>query len=480
MMLQKKCTILHGTFFLQRAVAERTETMGLIQDLAGIYEQSCIEYEQGRAETFRVIERFGADGGETQNRGLWAYGDNAAFMHWLLAARGLGGKVQLIYADPPFFSKANYEAVAEIPLAEGRRIRHRAYADVWAAGMESYLKMLCVRLLAMRDLLADEGTIWVHLDWHSVHYVKILLDEIFGDRNFVNEIIWQYKSGGSSKRHFARKHDTILVYGKTPKYYLELPKEKSYNRGMKPYRFKGIAEFCDEQGWYTMVNMKDVWNIDMVGRTSAERTGYATQKPEALLLRILEAGSRPGDLVCDFFGGSGTLGAAAGKSGRRWICCDSGAPALAGAVKRFQKGGLAVDVAADAADDTLMPKRCAACAPAAVTATLQTEQLLHSENCRVTVRLLDYRLQALPETLRRSARTDTEAALAEDAISLLDYWCIDDQYDGEVFCARYFAARSKGDLALSMSWEARLQSLQTTQILVKAVDVFGNTAFYRL
>lgn len=137
-------------------------------------------------------------------------------MHWLLAARGLGGKVQLIYADPPFFSKANYEAVAEIPLAEGRRIRHRAYADVWAAGMESYLKMLCVRLLAMRDLLADEGTIWVHLDWHSVHYVKILLDEIFGDRNFVNEIIWQYKSGGSSKRHFARKHDTILVYGKRP------------------------------------------------------------------------------------------------------------------------------------------------------------------------------------------------------------------------------------------------------------------------
>ena len=229
-----------------------------------------------------------------------------------------------------------------------------------------------------------------------------------------------------------------------------------------------------------MVNMKDVWNIDMVGRTSAERTGYATQKPEALLLRILEAGSRPGDLVCDFFGGSGTLGAAAGKSWRRWICCDSGAPALAGAVKRFQKEGLAVDVAADAADDTLMPKRCAACAPAAVTATLQTEQLLHSENCRVTVRLLDYRLQALPETLRRSARTDTEAALAEDAISLLDYWCIDDQYNGEVFCARYFAARSKGDLALSMSWEAHLQSLQTTQIMVKAVDVFGNTAFCRL
>ena len=192
-----------------------------------------------------------------------------------------------------------------------------------------------VRLLYMRDLLADEGTIWVHLDWHSVHYVKILLDEIFGDRNFINEIIWQYKSGGSSKKHFARKHDNILVYGKSSKYYLKLPKEKSYNRGLKPYRFKGVEEFCDDIGWYTMVNMKDVWSIDMVGRTSGERTGYATQKPEALLARIIEAASCEGDIVGDFFCGSGTLAAAASKLGRRWICCDSSPVALASCIKRF-------------------------------------------------------------------------------------------------------------------------------------------------
>ena len=114
------------------------------------------------------------------------------------------------------------------------------------------------------------------------------------EKNFVNEIIWTYKSGGSSKKHFARKHDTILVYSKTDKYYLSLPKEKSYNRGLKPYRFKGVEEFQDETGWYTMVNMKDVWNIDMVGRTSAERTGYATQKPEALLSSLRNRPPRRG------------------------------------------------------------------------------------------------------------------------------------------------------------------------------------------
>ena len=170
--------------------------MGLIQHLAEIYEQSRIEYEQQKSGAFRLIERLEAGNGEKEERGvgMLAYGDNAACMRWLLSEKELDGKVQLIYLDPPFFSKANYEAIAEIPMmsdkdakagsesekatAKTRRVRHRAYEDVWETGMEAYLRMLCVRLLYMRDLLADEGTIWVHLDWHSVHYVKILLDVI--------------------------------------------------------------------------------------------------------------------------------------------------------------------------------------------------------------------------------------------------------------------------------------------------------------
>lgn len=331
--------------------------MSLINEFSKITEASRAEYENAAAGEFRADEAVREilrtrhavnDGSEPQeNGGVLAFGDNLSFMKYLLDGCDMKGRVKLIYIDPPFFSKANYEASLRMKEESGcsekrggeeNKIRHLAYKDVWEQGMEEYLTMLTSRLMFMRELLADDGTIWVHLDWHSVHYVKILMDEIFGDTNFINEIIWQYKSGGSSKTHFARKHDNILVYGKTKKYYLKLPKEKSYNRGLKPYRFKGVEEFCDEVGWYTMVNMKDVWSIDMVGRTAKERTGYATQKPEALLNRIIEAGSCEGDIVADFFCGSGTLGASASKLGRRWICSDSSAVAAAACVKRFLDG----------------------------------------------------------------------------------------------------------------------------------------------
>ena len=161
--------------------------------------------------------------------------------------------------------------------------------------------MLASRLLLMRELLSDDGVLCLHLDWHASHYARVLLDEIFGSENFVNEIIWNYKSGGSTNKRFSRKHDNILIYSRTKKFKFRPQKEKSYNRGFKPYRFKGVEEFQDDIGWYTMVNMKDVWSIDMVGRTSAERTGYATQKPKQLINRIIEAFTDEGDIVADVF-----------------------------------------------------------------------------------------------------------------------------------------------------------------------------------
>lgn len=201
-------------------------------------------------------------------------GDNMTVMKSLLLQKEMAGKVQMIYIDPPFYSKSNYDAVIK---AGDENIKYHAYDDKWEQGISAYLKMLTARLYLMRDLLADTGLLWLHLDWHVVHYAKILMDEIFGEKNFVNEIIWNYKSGGTSKKHFSRKHDTILVYAKSRRYQFYPLQEKSYNRGYKPYRFKGVREYEDDLGWYTMVNMKDVWNIDMVGRTSKERTGYATQ-----------------------------------------------------------------------------------------------------------------------------------------------------------------------------------------------------------
>ena len=256
-----------------------------------------------------------------------------------LLAGGYGSAFSLIYIDPPFFTRSSFNASVNVRGADGasHKVHHLAYDDKFDRNLEYYIQNMTARLLVMRDLLADDGLMWVHLDWHSSHYIKLVLDELMGEKNFVNEIIWCYKSGGSGKRHFARKHDTILVYSKTPGYYIDIPSEKSYNRDYKPYRFKGVKEYQDEDGWYTLVNMKDVWNIDMVGRTSAERTGYATQKPLELMRRIIEASTREGDLVGDFFCGSGSLLEAAHLLGRKWMGCDSEELAAAMTRRRLKK-----------------------------------------------------------------------------------------------------------------------------------------------
>jgi len=267
------------------------------------------------------------------------YGDNLLVMQGLLAGdnssglESLRGKIDLIYIDPPFDSKADYRTKIKLPNIDINQkptiIEQFAYADTWKDGTVSYLKMIYPRLVLMRELLSERGSIYVHIDWHVGHYVKILLDDIFGKGNFVNEIVWNYKSGGVSKEYFARKHDNIYFFAKNSnnKVFNNL-KEKSYNRDFKPYRFKGIEEFKDDQGWYTFVNMKDSWNIDMVGRTSKERINYATQKPEKLLERIIKASSNEDSIVADFFGGSGTTAVVAERLGRRWISTDIGKPSI--------------------------------------------------------------------------------------------------------------------------------------------------------
>ena len=273
--------------------------------------------------------------------GRIAVGDNLDYMLRLLKHEGMAEKIQMIYVDPPFFSNASYQASVQIEserLGRSPVLKAGAFDDKWGGDLEAYLEMLAVRFMLMRELLNETGCLWVHLDWHGSHYVKMMLDEIFGEDRFVNEVIWTYKSGGSSKRAFAKKHDTLLFYSKSPHYKFRPRKEKSYNRERKPYRFKGVEEFQDEGGWYTMVNMKDVWSIDMVGRTSHERMGYATQKPEKLLQRVVECCTDPGDLCADFFAGTGTLGAACAALGRRWIMCDEGRVSAADMILRMASG----------------------------------------------------------------------------------------------------------------------------------------------
>ncbi len=268
------------------------------------------------------------------------YGDNLLVMQALLNGDpstrlpSMRGMIDLIYIDPPFDSKADYRTKISLPGTavdlKPTVLEQFAYSDMWKDGTVSYLRNLYPRLCLMKELLSERGSIYVHLDWHVCHYVKILMDEIFGKENFINEIIWCYKSGGVGNSAFAKKHDNILFYRKNATDYIfHILKEKSYNSDLKKYGFKSAKElqFQDDIGWYTLVNCKDYWNIDMVGRSSEERINYATQKPEALLERIIKASSNEDSIVADFFAGSGTTGAVAEKLGRRWVMSDLGKPA---------------------------------------------------------------------------------------------------------------------------------------------------------
>jgi DNA modification methylase len=276
--------------------------------------------------------------------GAFLLGDNVPIMA-ALAGEMLAGRRKaagLVYMDPPYFTNKDHLARVRVETEDGAAFVHLpAFRDKWkeeaVSGIDAYLRMLALRLVAARELLADDGCLWLHLDRRAVHYAKVICDEIFdGPDHLINEVVWTYKSGGSSKRRFANKHDTLLYYAKNKKKYKFFPlEEKSYNRALKPYRFKGVKEYRDDFGWYTVVNMKDVWEIPMVGRTAGERTGYATQKPEALLERIVLACTEAGDLCIDPFCGSGTLAAVCQKHDRPWIGIDENPLALELAAKRL-------------------------------------------------------------------------------------------------------------------------------------------------
>lgn len=298
------------------------------------------------------------DGGSWMNR--LVYGDNLLTMQALLAGDpqtglpSLRGKVDLIYIDPPFDSKADYRTPITLPNTSFSQkptvIEQFAYADTWEEGTISYLKMIYPRLVLMKELLSERGSIYVHIDWHIGAYMKIILDDIFGKDMFRNELVWTYFGfKRSTTKKFPQKHDVIYSYTKNNEYV--------WNTQYKPHSAEYIKRFKKDKngrlyrddvnptGGGTRVIYLDevkgdivdsVWeDIPPVNPVAKERVGYATQKPEALLERIIKASSNEGDLVCDFFGGSGTTAAVAEKLGRRWITCDIGKPASLVMRKRF-------------------------------------------------------------------------------------------------------------------------------------------------
>ncbi|MFX1497415.1 MAG: DNA methyltransferase [Promethearchaeota archaeon] len=274
-----------------------------------------------------------------RNKLFW--GDNLSVLLYLL--ENLKSKINLIYIDPPFFSGNNYQ----IEIKQQENIfKDTIYSDYWENDLDSYLQMLYDRLILMKKLLSDEGLIFIHLDWHASHYVKILLDEVFGQKNFVNDIIWYYYNKYSAgKMNLPRAHDNILVYAKSNNYTLNeirIPRNKPIKQ-LKRKMVNGVLKNVkDEFGHvvYRIVDDKkldDVWKIPCLQPASKEWTGFPTQKHHELIETIIKLGSNEQDLIADFFCGSGTTILSAERLKRRWIGCDISAYSIYISRKRLLK-----------------------------------------------------------------------------------------------------------------------------------------------
>jgi len=262
--------------------------------------------------------------------------------------------IDLIYIDPPFFSNRYYEIIW------GDEAEIRSFEDRWEGGINVYIEWMRERVRELHRVLKPTGSMYLHCDWHAGHYLKVMCDEVFGINNFQNEIIWHYSQGGKSQSHWGRKHDNIFFYSKSLKYNFY---DKEIREPFTPHKRSQSGSFggkmgVDENGreyvekWGTGKKKlyryyldegkvpEDVWQIQSIQAGAKERMGYPTQKPEALLEKIIKASSNEGDIVLDAFCGCGTALAVAQNLGRRWIGIDISPSAISLIKKRLNKIGV--------------------------------------------------------------------------------------------------------------------------------------------
>lgn len=282
------------------------------------------------------------------NKLFW--GDNLQVLAHLL--KEYRGKVDLIYIDPPFDSKADYIRKIQFKgeKVEGENhslLEEKQYGDIWEK--DEYIQFMYERLLILKELLSDKGAIYLHCDWHKNSHLRLTMDEVFGEDNFINEIVWSYRSGGASRKEsLPRKHDTILFYRKTKDFEVNTQTErqyleKSFMGSLQDEQgrfyvdtilrdiFEGLINTVDKNGKIRTFNTRPVLNL------SSERTDYPTQKPEGLLELLIEIASKENALVLDCFVGSGTTCVVAQKLGRRWLGCDINMGAIQTSTKRLNQ-----------------------------------------------------------------------------------------------------------------------------------------------
>jgi DNA modification methylase len=286
---------------------------------------------------------------------LLFHGDNKEILSTLLT-NGFRGKVDLIYIDPPFDSKADYVRRVELRGTKSKldgedqtAIEQVQYEDIWAN--DNYLQFMYERLILLRELLSDQGSIYLHCDPYKNYQLRMLLDEVFGAENFVNELVWNYKRWTAPGNNFQSMHDTIFWYSKnkpnriyntvwvTPAN-VEKGRKENYQRDEDGHLFRWQTANGERYKIYRNENgvqAGDVWDISFVHPSGGERTGYPTQKPEELLERIIKASSNEDSIILDCFVGSGTTNAVAQKLGRRWVGADINKGAIQTTIKRLQK-----------------------------------------------------------------------------------------------------------------------------------------------
>jgi len=277
-------------------------------------------------DLFSMSESTGRQSGGWTNKLIW--GDNSLILSSLVNGPmrneiDKAGGLKLVYIDPPFDVGSDFSMDIEVGDDSVKKkpsvVEEVAYRDTWGKGTDSYASMIHTRLKLIHDLLADDGTLFLHCDYRTSGITRLILDEIFGQERILNEVVWLYGLGGSSNRYYPRKHDTIFWYSKSENYFFNPPMIPATSQ-----RMKGMDK-----------KAPDYWDIPSINNMATERTDYPTQKPEALLQRVIECASQPGDLVADFFCGSGTTLALAEKLGRKWIGSDLGRFAIHTTRKRL-------------------------------------------------------------------------------------------------------------------------------------------------
>ncbi len=406
------------------------------------------------------VEWVGAAPGE--EGGLLVEGDNLDAARALLPA--FAGKVDLIYLDPPFATGDDFTFTTRGDAAERVAYRDRH------GGLPAYLSAMLERLRAAHALLSPRGTLFLHCDWHASHWLRCLLDEVFGPGAFKNEIVWRYRRWPAKSRAFQKMHDVIFWYARSP------DEAQTWTQPFEPLAAstvqtwgakKQVADFSSGRRRPSQTEeatpgapMSDVWEIGIVAPIAKERVGYPTQKPLALLERIVLAASRPGDLVVDLFAGSGTTLVAAEKLGRRWIGCDAGALAVHTAKKRL--------LAAKARPFTIARVGEASVAPSdAPKVAASIEKDLFGKR----VVALDHVAFAVepPEELRVRGRMRKGSW-----VDLVDYWSVGAPATSGPFTSSIHAFRDtpQSDLALRLE----LADDAPERLAVRLVDVFGAEA----